>query len=436
MQDRVEKEWLFALLAVLVLVGSIIEEIIVIIVPLSLIVIIVNFIPRRGGVFRFVGKEKGSRRIVEFSMGLILLTLLVTFAGMPMNIFVVSSILVGGVYIIEKVMLVRDISPIREVAGFVIGAWFLGAFGQVLSMVNGIQIGTSRVVFFAVIGGLLVALAREDWIGKNRTASMLSIALVLWILSLPAFEYLDIIPQQLMFGIGIAGGLGYISWRVGSASITGMLTGIIFSLIVIVFGGFTWFSIMLVFFGVGSLVARLNYKEKLQMGVAEENEGAREAKNVFANTVIAAICVVGFSMNTQLGISGNIFIFGFAGAIAAAMSDTLSSEIGILFENTRLITTFSKVEVGTDGGVTVQGSLAGFVGAFSIGLLTSWTLGVGLGGAIVIGIAGVTGMVGDSVLGASLEGEWMSNEGVNFMATLIGAIASIGGAILGGIVLL
>ena len=436
MQDRVEKEWLFALLAVLVLVGSIIEEIIVIIVPLSLIVIIVNFIPRRGGVFRFVGKEKGSRRIVEFSMGLILLTLLVTFAGMPMNIFVVSSILVGGVYIIEKVMLVRDISPIREVVGFVIGAWFLGAFGQVLSMLNGVQIGTSRVVFFAVIGGLLVALAREDWIGKNRTASMLSIALVLWILSLPAFEYLDIIPQQLMFGIGIAGGLGYISWRVGSASITGMLTGIIFSLIVIVFGGFTWFSIMLVFFGVGSLVARLNYKEKLQMGVAEENEGAREAKNVFANTVIAAICVVGFSMNTQLGISGNIFIFGFAGAIAAAMSDTLSSEIGILFENTRLITTFSKVEVGTDGGVTVQGSLAGFVGAFSIGLLTSWTLGVGLGGAIVIGIAGVTGMVGDSVLGASLEGEWMSNEGVNFMATLIGAIASIGGAILGGIVLL
>ena len=436
MQDRVEREWLFALLAVLVLAGSIIEEIIVIIVPLSLIVIIVNFIPKRGVFFRFVGKERGSRKIVEFSMGLILLTLLVTFAGMPMNIFVVSAILVGGVYIIEKVMLVRDISPIREVAGFVIGAWFLGAFSQVLSMINGIQIGTSRVVFFAVIGGLLVALVREDWIGKNRTASMLAIALVLWILSLPAFEYLDIIPQQLMFGIGIAGGLGYISWRVGSASITGMLTGIIFSLIVIVFGGFTWFSIMLVFFGVGSLVARLNYKEKLEMGVAEENEGAREAKNVLANAVIAVICVVGFSMNTQLGISGNIFIFGFAGAIAAAMSDTLSSEIGILFENTRLITTFSKVEVGTDGGVTVQGSLAGFVGAFFIGLVTSWTLGVGLGGAIVIGIAGVTGMIGDSVLGASLEDKWMSNEGVNFMATLIGAIASIGGAILVGIVLL
>ena len=63
-------------------------------------------------------------------------------------------------------------------------------------------------------------------------------------------------------------------------------------------------------------------------------------------------------------------------------------------------------------------------------------LGIGLGGAIVIGIAGVVGMVGDSILGASLEDKWMSNEGVNFMATLIGAIVSIGGAILVGIVLL
>ncbi|MFL2521465.1 MAG: DUF92 domain-containing protein [Halobacteriales archaeon] len=436
MQDRVEKEWMFALLAVLVLIGSIMEDLIVIIVPLSLVIILVNFVPRRGIFFRFLGKENGLRKIVEFSMGLILLTLLVTFAGMPMNIFVVSAILVGGIYVIEKVMLVRDISPIREVTGFVIGAWFLGAFGQVLSMVNGIQIGTSRVVFFAVIGGLLVALVRKDWVGKNRTLSMLAIALVLWILSLPSFDYLDIIPQQLMLGIGVAGGLGYISWRVGSASITGMLTGIIFSLIVIVFGGFTWFSIMLVFFGVGSLVSRWNYKEKLEMGVAEGNEGAREAKNVVANTVIAVICVIGFSMNTQVGIGEYIFIFGFAGAIAAAMSDTLSSEIGILFQNTRLITTFSKVEVGTDGGVTIQGSLAGIVGAFFIGLLTSWTLGVGLGGAVVIGIAGVIGMIGDSVLGASLEDRWISNEGVNLMATLIGAIASVWGAIIAGIILL
>ena len=436
MQKRVEKEWLFALLAALVLGGSILEEIIVIIVPLSLVIIIVNFIPKKGIFFEFLGEENGLKKLVEFSMGLILLTLLVTFAEMPTNVFVVSSILVGGTYIIEKVMLVRDISPIREITGFVVGAWFLGTFGQIVIMINGTQIGTSRVVFFAVVGGLIVALFREGLIRKNRTLSMLIVALVLWVLSIPEPTYLDIIPQKLMIGIGIAGGLGYISWRVGAASVTGMLTGIVFSLVVIVFGGFDWFIIMLVFFGGGSLVTRLNYKEKSERGVAEENEGTREAKNVLANTVIAVLCVVGFSMNTQLMINENIFVFAFAGAIAAAMSDTLSSEIGILFENTRLITTFDKVERGTDGGITLQGSLAGIIGAFFIGALANLVLGIGMDGAIIIGIAGVMGMFGDSILGASLEDKWIGNEGVNFMATLIGSITSIVGASLVGIVIL
>lgn len=436
MQDEVEKEWPFALLAVLVLGGAILEEIIVVTVPLSLVIIIVNFIPQKGVIFEFLGGERGLKKLVEFSMGLILLTLLVTFAEMPMNVFVISAILVGGIYIIEKVMLVRDISPIREVAGFVVGAWFLGTFSQIVIMRSGVQIGTSRVVFFAVMGGLIVALFRERLIRKNRALSMLIVAAALWILSMPDPTYLDIIPQKLMVGIGIAGGLGYISWRVGSASVTGMLTGIIFSLIVIVFGGFGWFSIMLVFFGVGSLVARLNYKEKLERGVAEGNEGAREAKNVLANTIIAVLCVIGFSMNTQIGISENIFIFAFAGAIAAAMSDTLSSEIGVLFENTRLITTFGRVEGGTDGGITLQGSLAGIVGSFFIGLLANLVLGIGIDGAIIVGIAGIIGMFGDSILGASLEDKWISNEGVNFMATLIGAITSIGMANLVGIVFL
>jgi uncharacterized protein (TIGR00297 family) len=135
-------------------------------------------------------------------------------------------------------------------------------------------------------------------------------------------------------------------------------------------------------------------------------------------------------------INENIFVFAFAGAIAAAMSDTLSSEIGILFENTRLITTFDKVERGTDGGITLQGSLAGIIGAFFIGALASLVLGIGMDGAIIIGIAGVMGMFGDSILGASLEDKWIGNEGVNFMATLIGSITSIVGASLVGIVIL
>ena len=84
----------------------------------------------------------------------------------------------------------------------------------------------------------------------------------------------------------------------------------------------------------------------------------------------------------------------------------------------------------------VAGDRAGIIGAFFIGLLAYLVLGIGMDGAIIIGIAGVMGMFGDSILGASLEDKWISNEGVNFMATLIGSIIAIGGASLVGIVIL
>mgnify|MGYP001237210870 CR=1 FL=1 len=437
MQEEVEREWAFSVLASLALVGALTEEVIIIIVPLALVIILMNYATERGSFFESIEGTNEANRIVEFSMGMILLTLLVTFFEMPINIFVISSMLVGYTYIIEKVMLVRDISPMQEVMGFVTGAWFLGVFSQILVMWNRTQIGTSRIVFFAIMGGLILALFREYSVGKNKMVSILIVAFILWILSIPPPVYLSIIPQKLMIGIGIAGGLGYISWKVKSASITGMLMGIIFSIVIIIYGGFDWFAVILSFFIGGSIVSRWKYEEKLKKGIAESNRGAREAKNVFANAVVAVICVICFSIDIKIGwLSQEVFMFAFTGAIAAAMSDTISSEIGIVYGKARMITTFIEVEGGTDGGVTLQGTLAGVGGAILIGILASLLLQMDMSGVVVIGVAGIIGMVGDSIAGACFEGKWMSNESVNMMATIIGAISAVIGAVGAGILIL
>lgn len=55
-------------------------------------------------------------------------------------------------------------------------------------------------------------------------------------------------------------------------------------------------------------------------------------------------------------------------------ADTFSSELGILSaQKPRLLTslTFRKVPPGTNGGVTVLGTLAGFAGALTIALTTA-----------------------------------------------------------------
>jgi uncharacterized protein (TIGR00297 family) len=114
------------------------------------------------------------------------------------------------------------------------------------------------------------------------------------------------------------------------------------------------------------------------------------------------------------------------------MADTLSSEIGGLYDGPRLVTTLRRVEPGTDGAITWQGELAGLSGALLVGVLAAGGAplldpvvpgGVAAGGAVVA--AGVAGMTLDSLLGALIEGDRIGNQTVNFLATLGGAVVAV-----------
>jgi uncharacterized membrane protein len=67
--------------------------------------------------------------------------------------------------------------------------------------------------------------------------------------------------------------------------------------------------------------------------------------------------------------------------------------------------------LGTAGGVAGAGFIAGL----------SYVLGQR--GALVIAVAGVVGMLLDSLLGATIQGKvrWVDNDAVNLAATLAGA---------------
>ncbi len=209
-----------------------------------------------------------------------------------------------------------------------------------------------------------------------------------------------------------------------------MLAGVVFSLVTIGFGGPGWFVILLTFFGIGSLSTKFRYEEKADRGVAEANEGARGLGNVLGNAGIALAAVVGFAAvgAGEFPIDPNLFRLAFAGSLATATGDTLSSEIGGLFDTPRLVTTGERVPPGTDGAVTWQGELAGLVGAALVGVLAVLLLGVTRSPAAVVALVtlgGFAGMTADSLLGATVEGDRLENETVNLLATLAGALASV-----------
>ncbi len=133
---------------------------------------------------------------------------------------------------------------------------------------------------------------------------------------------------------------------------------VIMGIIIIFSAGISWLLLILIFLILSLVATRQSKYYKQNLGIYE---GKRTAKNVISNGVVAFIMAAfgGYYLHLQ---------GGFIGAIATATADTLASEIGIL-QRPRLITTMRKVDPGTDGAISVLGTLVGgIIGAAIIGI--------------------------------------------------------------------
>jgi len=364
--------------------------------------------------------------LAGFSLAAAALALLATVpeSPLPVGVFVGTLYILGfGNFGMEAVRRWTT-EPFVTVAGFVATGFAAGIAGQYLV---GFQLGTavdiSAVTFLSIVGALIAALLRELLYERDDPLVLLSVGLVLWLFT----ELVETVPPvELVAALAVTVILGGISYGLGTASVSGMLTGVLLGVLTIVLGGFGWFAVLIAFFAIGGLASKFRYDDKEQRGVAEGNDGARGSGNVLANAAVALGAVFGFAVVEPTSLLSMAFLFVFCGSLATALGDTLSSEIGGLFDNPRLITTFERVEPGTDGAVTWQGELAGVAGAILTGLLSVAVLPLGTMwlAAAIIASGGLVGMTVDSLLGATLEGGRLGNQWVNFLATLSGGLAS------------
>lgn len=405
--------------------------------PFAVVALLAAFVIDEGPVFDLFARPQDRRDgrlngLAGFALAATGLAILSTApqASMPTSVFVAAVFVVGygnlGARAVERV----DTDPFRVVAGFGLVASVAATVGQ---LVVGWTLGTPRpiptVVFLAATGALVAGLLRSMLYARDDPIVMLSTGLLLWL-----FEGIGVDPgfSQVGVALGVTVAFGYVSYRTGTASVPGMVTGVLLGLLTIVFGGVGWFAVLMAFFGIGGLSAKYQYEEKRSRGVAEDNEGARGSGNVLGNAAVALVAVIGFAASAEFPVDPALFRFAFTGSLAAAMSDTLSSEIGVLFDRPRLITTLQRVDPGTDGGVTWQGYLVGGVGAAVVAGVAVGFFGFDrpavAAAAIVCG--GVAGMTVDSILGAVLEGGRIGNQTVNFLGTLAGAVVSAAFAVI------
>ena len=370
--------------------------------------------------------------LAGFALSAAGLAILAVEFGMPVTVYVGTVFLLAvGNFGGHLVARYRQ-GTLLTTSGFVVAGFLAAAASQLTAaQLADLPVSWPMVLFLAASGALLAALLREALFRRDDPLVMVSVAMLLWLFAaLPV----SVTPTRIVVALGVTAVLGVLSYFLQFASLPGMLTGVLLSLLTIVLGDYGWFAMLVAFFGVGGLSTKYGYEVKQQRGIAEENEGARGTGNVLANSLVALVAVLAAAASPWLSASPRLFLFAFAGSLAAALADTLSSEVGGLYDNPRLVTSFEVVEPGTDGAVTWQGELAGLGGALlvaTIGFAGFAELGVP--GAAVVAAAGVAGMTVDSLLGATLEGRLVGNQGVNFLATLAAAVVGAGLAVAVGL---
>ena len=401
--------------------------------PFAAVALLAAFVITDGPLFDLFARPDDRREgrlngLTGFALAAAGLAILTTEIGLPVGLFAAAIVVLAYGNLGKRLVAETSDNPFAGVAGFAAGGSAAGVGGQVaVASLSSTAVVLPRVTFLAVAGTLVAALLREMLFERDDPLVMLSTGLLLWLFDALAT---GVGTVDVAVGLAVTVALGYVSYALGTASVAGMLSGVLLGLLVVVFGGVGWFAVLITFFGVGALSTKYRYDEKQRRGIAEENEGARGTGNVLGNAAVALACVLCFAASPSLPIDGTLFQYAFAGSMAAALSDTLSSELGGLYDDPRLITTFERVPPGTDGGVTWQGEVFGVLGAVVVagvafGLLPS----VSPVGAAAVAAGGMVGMTVDSLLGATVEGARFGNEAVNFAATLVGAVVSGGAAL-------
>jgi uncharacterized protein (TIGR00297 family) len=255
---------------------------------------------------------------------------------------------------------------------------------------------------------------------------------------------------RLACGILLSLGIAVPAGLLGSLSLDGVLGAILVGTLTLGLGGWPWGLALVAFFISSSLLTRWRREGKLPLADLQAKGGRRDLGQVLANGGLGALLAVLSALFPH-----PLWPAAFVGALAAATADTWATEVGALSPHPpRLLTTGRPVAVGTSGGVTLWGLGAAFGGALFLGV-TFFLAGGGLfWEAVPLALlGGLAGSTADSLLGATLQGlyrcvscgketerrehcgrptvpvrglPWLTNDGVNFLATLVGALLSGG----------
>lgn len=211
-----------------------------------------------------------------------------------------------------------------------------------------------------------------------------------------------------------------------SLNLSGALLAVIVGFIISV-ASYAFFACLFTFFVTSTILTKWKSQRKMQVEENYKVGGQRNAMQVFCNGGIAVI--ISLLYMSEVGCSERpvdfskdytaaVLITSLIGSFACCNGDTWSSEVGTAIgsDSPRLITNFRKVPIGTNGGVTIAGTIAAAIGGLIIGVAYLFSERLLIDPAMLTAsyppqwpilwlamFSGLFGSIVDSLLGATLQ---------------------------------
>ncbi|RME83759.1 MAG: DUF92 domain-containing protein [Caldilineae bacterium] len=268
---------------------------------------------------------------------------------------------------------------------------------------------------------------------------------------------------SLALGFLLAAVVGLVAQRRGALRPGGVLGATLVGGFVFGLGGPTWAGVLIAFFLSSTLLSFFRREHKSALLATAAKDGRRDFRQTLANGGLAALLAILAGIVTRQSPWYPSLALAYLGAISAATADTWATELGVLSpQPPRLLTTGQPVPAGRSGAVSRYGLAASLGGGLFLGL-SAFVL-IQLASLLTTGewflqdwfviplcaVAGLTGSLFDSLLGATLQHQrycprchaltersihtcgtgtvyrrgilWLDNDLVNLLGTVAGAL--------------
>ncbi len=209
--------------------------------------------------------------------------------------------------------------------------------------------------------------------------------------------------NSLSIGALLAFIISYVSYKVKFLTIGGSVGTFIIGAIIFGLGGIIWSVPLLSFFISSSLLTTINPHKNFEVNDYLPKNRSRNFYQVMANGTIPTLIVI-----LNLIWDKPFFIYLYISSIAAVCADTWGTEIGTWNKTaTYNILTMKKTNQGESGGISIIGTIGSLSGALIVTVSSLIYIDLKFDYLLFVIISGVAGSLVDSILGASIQVQYL-----------------------------